>query len=198
MEPALAPATTVDARMVRTRTALRAALLALIGRKPYDQITIRDIVAEAGVGYATFFRHHPTKGALLEDIVADEIGQLIGMSLPALREEGSRASSLSLCRHVNEHRALWSALLTGGAAGIVREEFVRVAMDVSPKLRWDGSWLPTDLGAVFGVSGTVEILAWWLRQPADFPVERVAEFLDRLVLIPSVGTHPTPRGEPAA
>jgi AcrR family transcriptional regulator len=191
MDPELAPAAPValDARMVRTRAALRAALLSLIERKSYDQITIRDIVADAGVGYATFFRHHPTKGALLEDVAADEIGRLVAMSVPALNAEGNRASCLALCGYVNERRALWSALLTGGAAGVMREEFVRVAIELTPTLASSNGALPTDLGAVFGVSATVEILAWWLRQPEDYPIERVAEFLDRLVITPTVGAR---------
>jgi AcrR family transcriptional regulator len=175
----------MDARMLRTRASLRAALLALVDRKSFDQITIRDIVAEAGVGYATFFRHHPSKAALLEEVAADEIAQLVRLSVPVLSERGNRASCLTLCGYVHEHRALWTALLTGGAAGAVREEFVRVAMETAPTLRTSNAWLPTELGAVFGVTATVEILAWWLRQP-DYPLEKIAEALDRLVITPSL------------
>jgi AcrR family transcriptional regulator len=180
------PSANVDARMVRTRAALRAALLSLVERKPFDQITIRDIVAEAGIGYATFFRHHPTKAALLEEVAADEIERLVSLSHPVLGEKGSFASSVTLCTYVSEHRALWSSLLTGGAAGVVREEFIKVALGIAPSLPAGGGWLPTELGAVFGVTATVEILAWWLRQP-EFPVEKVAECLDRLVMAPTIG-----------
>jgi AcrR family transcriptional regulator len=48
---------------MRTRDALQRALLRLLEVKPLDQITIRDICAVSKVGYTTFFRHHPTKGA---------------------------------------------------------------------------------------------------------------------------------------
>jgi uncharacterized membrane protein len=51
------------------------------------------------------------------------------------------------------------------------------------------SWLPVELGAIFGVSATVEILAWWLRQPHDFTVERIADIIDRLVVTPAVGRN---------
>jgi AcrR family transcriptional regulator len=180
------PSVNVDARMVRTRAALRTALLNLVERKPFDQITIRDIVAEAGIGYATFFRHHPTKAALLEEVAADQIEKLVSLSHPVLGEKGSFASSVTLCTYVSEHRALWSSLLTGGAAGVVREEFIKVALAIAPSLPSADGWLPTELGAVFGVTATVEILAWWLRQP-EFPVEKVAECLDRLVMAPTLG-----------
>jgi hypothetical protein len=47
-------------------------------------------------------------------------------------------------------------------------------------------WLPVELGAVYGVAGCIEILAWWLRRPAgEYSAEQVAEFLDRLVVAPA-------------
>ena len=180
-----------DARTLRTRAALRAALLALVDRKSFDLITIRDIVAEARIGYATFFRHHPTKTALLEDVADDEIAQLVRLSFPVLGTRGNRASCLTLASYVNERRALWTALLTGGAAGAVRESFIRAAIETAPALNSSTSWLPTELGAVFGVTATVEILAWWLRQP-EFPVDRVAEALDRLIVTPTMGPKDAP------
>lgn len=175
----------IDARMVRTQQALRAAFLALIERKSLDDISIRDIVAEAGIGYATYFRHYSSKGELLEAVVADEISQLIDLSLPALRAD-TLTSSLVLFRHVDEHRALWSALLTGGAAGTIREEFAKAARERGPaRISLEG-WLPTELGVLYGVSATVEIITWWLRQDPPFPIEDIARIHDRLVLTPTV------------
>jgi len=37
-----------------------------------QQITIREIAANANISYVTFFRHHPTKEALLHDIAQEE------------------------------------------------------------------------------------------------------------------------------
>src|SRR5262245_24216580 len=110
----------MDARMLRSREALRTGLLELLQRKSLEQITIRDIVARADIGYATFFRHHPTKESLLRDLAADQIDGLVNMALPALDAVDSRAACLALCAYVHERRALWSTLLTGGAAGPVR------------------------------------------------------------------------------
>ena len=180
------PAARIDARLLRTQKALRTAMLALIGRGPLESITIRDIVAEAGIGYATFFRHYPSKGALLEEIVADEISQLIGLSLPVLGESGTLASSQALFRHVDANRALWQALLIGGAAGTIREQFAKAAAETGPRHIDNPTGIPTELGVLFGVTAKVEIIAWWLRQGASMPVERIAEIHDRLVVRPSL------------
>src|ERR1700733_5042840 len=181
--------TGTDARMLRTRAALRHALLRLLERKHFDQITVRDITAEAKIGYATFFRHHESKAELLEDVAEEQIGNLMALALPLLVAADTRGSCLALCKYVDEHRAIWSALLTGGAAGAMREEFIRQAMRVGSGQVQKSSWLPVDLGAIFGVSATVEILAWWLRQSHDFSVERIADIIDRLVVTPAVGRN---------
>ena len=171
--------------MLRTRQALRRALLALLDRKQLDQITIRDIVAEAGIGYATFFRHHASKEELLDEIAAEQVGNLMALTLPLLDPTDTRVSCLALCKYVNKHRALWSALLTGGAASALRAEFIRLATASAATVRTN-DWLPVELGAVYGVTASIEILTWWLRRPAgEYPAEQVAEFLDRLVVAPA-------------
>jgi AcrR family transcriptional regulator len=191
MDSASPKPTNTDARMVRTRAALRRALLALLERKQLDQITVRDLAAEAGVGYATFFRHHPSKSELLKDVAEEQIGRLMALALPLLVAADTRGSCVALCRYVNDHRAIWSALLTGGAAGAMREEFIRQAMQgaAAQVQSSSSSWLPVELGAIYGVSATVEILAWWLRKPNDFTIEQIAEILDRLVVTPAVGRN---------
>lgn len=176
----------LDARMVRTQQALRDALLVLVGMRPLDDITIRDIVAKAGIGYATFFRHFPSKAALLETVVADEIARLVDLAMPALARAGTRASSIALFSHVDSHRGLWRALLTGGAAGTIREEFAKAAIERAAGFVKKSHIIPTELGVLVGVTATVQIIAWWLKQGDDFPVERIAEIHDKLVTAPSV------------
>jgi AcrR family transcriptional regulator len=107
--------TAKDARAVRTRAALRNALLQLLGSKPLDEVTILDICQAAGIGYTTFFRHHATKEALLDDVAAEQIAQLIALTVPIAETEDVHAAGIALFTYVSEHRILWSALLTGGA-----------------------------------------------------------------------------------
>jgi AcrR family transcriptional regulator len=181
-QPPAAP----DARMVRTRAALRDALLALLEEKPFEQISIRDITARSATGYATFFRHYETKAALLSDIATAEIAALIGLALPVLWAADSRAAARTLCDHVEARHRLWSALLTGGAAGMMRSEFIRQASEIPPVEAKPDSWLPSDLGVIYGVTATVEILAWWLPRRDAYSSEQIAEILDRLVITPTL------------
>jgi AcrR family transcriptional regulator len=180
----LTPRRATDARIVRTREALHAAMLRLLDRRSLDQITIREITAAAGVGYATFFRHHPSKEALLEDLAAEQIETLVARTLPIFDEVDTRASCVALCAYVASNQTLWAALLTGGAAGRMREEFIRVSRRVADDRRDTVAWLPVDLGVIHSSSAIVEILAWWLRQPDPMPGDQVAMLIDRLVISP--------------
>src|SRR5262245_57645049 len=101
----------LDARSARTRDALRAALLVLLEDQSFEQIRARDIAAQAGKGYATFFRQYETKAALLEDLAASEIRQLVEKAMPLIDAPDTRSVCLALCSYVHEHRRLWKALL---------------------------------------------------------------------------------------
>jgi len=176
-----------DARIVRSREALRAALLGLVEHRPLDSITIRDITDAARVGYATFYRHFPTKAALLDDVAAAQIRHLIGLSMSTQQPGAidSAASCLAIVRYVDQHRALWRALLTGGAVATIREEIIQISREVALEYPHSNPSMPEDLSFRFVASAMVETLAWWLEQ-GDLPVERGAELLDRLVITPVV------------
>ena len=176
-----------DARQVRSRKALTGAMLALLEETPFDQVTIREITARAGTGYATFFRHYPDKEALLGDVASQEIASLLAMTLPILCSASSAETTRALCQHVAEHRTLWSALLTGGAAGILREEFIRQARDLAIGMAQPDIWLPADLAVVYATGATIDLLAWWLARMEDYPAHQIAAILDRLIIAPLLG-----------
>lgn len=178
-----------DARQVRSRNALTGALLELLKERPFEQLTIREITARAGTGYATFFRHYPTKEALLSDVASEEIADLLAKAVPILHDTNSYESVLALCGYVAQHRKLWFALLTGGAAGIVREEFIGQARELARQTTILVDWLPADLGVVHGTGATIDILAWWLAQGEELPPSQIADILNRLVIGPLVGQH---------
>jgi AcrR family transcriptional regulator len=189
--------TASDARAVRTREALRAALLDLLETKPLEQITIRDIAAGAGIGYTTFFRHHPTKESLLDDLAAAQIRSLIELVMPVMDARSAHAGSEALFTYVERHRALWTTLLTGGAAGALRAELLRVSMEIAAERSPPRTWPPFEVVTLLVVSGTLELLSWWLRQPRPLPIREIAEIHHRNVVQPAMvpGRKPSARSK---
>jgi AcrR family transcriptional regulator len=178
-----------DHRALKSKQALHRGLLSLIAEKEFGEILVDDILARSRVSRATYYRHYPTKEALLEHVGTTEIERLVEVSLPLLSSEDTRASCLALCRYVKGHRALWSALLTGGAAGAMRDIYYRLWVERGPKqVNISKHDIPLELGTSWGVAGTFEILAWWLRQDASVSVETAASYLDRLVVRPAIAS----------
>lgn len=178
--------TAKDARVHQTRAAIRKAFLQLLDEKPLDQITVREIATAASIGYTTFFRHHTSKEDLLNGIAAAEIRHLIELALPILGTIDSKNAALAMCGYVSEHRALWSTLLTGGAANVLREEFIRLSLEIAASWNGTDEWLPAEVGVILVTSGTIELLAWWLKQKNPIPVEDLATIFDRVVVSPVV------------
>lgn len=182
------PSSTPDARQVRTRAKLLRALLTLLEREPFESITVRAIAAEAHVGYATFFRHYRSKEALLDDLAADEISELLGKAMPVFVADQTHHACVALFDYLAERKALWRALLAGGAAPILRQQFIEQArrlaagFDPAPV----DAACPIDLRITHATAATIEIIAWWLRQDDALTVERIAGILDRLVIAPTM------------
>jgi AcrR family transcriptional regulator len=178
--------TAKDARAVRTREALRNAFLELLGQKPLEKITIQDICQTAGIGYTTFFRHHPTKEALLDELAAKEIAHLIGLTVPIAESENVHAAGIALFNYVSEHRKLWSALLTGGAEAAMRSEFLRLSRQIAATRTPVNAWPPADISTILVVSSTVELVSWWLQQKKPLSIEAVASIYEHIIIQPHV------------
>lgn len=174
-----------DARQVRSRNALCGAMIELLQETSFDQITIREISARSGTGYATFFRHYPTKEALLGDVASEQIATLMELTASMMSGPDRFGAILDLCNYVDANRKVWAALLTGGAAGIVRKELLRQAGALGDE-RQCPDWLPPDLARRIGVSSAIDVLVWWLEQKERYSPDQIAIILDRLVISPIV------------
>jgi AcrR family transcriptional regulator len=171
-------------RTARTRAALCDALLQLLQEKPFEQIITREITSTAKVGYATFFRHYNGKDELLHDLASGEIRRLLGMTLPIFYAVDSKASTEAVCAYVWEHRQLWRALLTGGAASILKEEYLRQALAVPQDYPSLEMQLPADLAVTVAVSALIEVHTWWLKQDTPPPLKTISDLTYRLAILP--------------
>ncbi len=174
-----------DPRVAKTRRALREALLALVAEKAFDDLSISEIVARAGLGYATFFRHYHDKDALLADVADALIDELLVQMMPALRLEETLAASVALCRFVDGRRTICRALLTGGAQANVRRQLLaraRARAEAVALTPVEG--LPTDLAIDHAVGAILGLLEWWLDHEGSFGAEGMGAIIDRLVMGP--------------
>src|SRR6201996_7786669 len=93
-----------DPRVLRSRQMLMEALLKLLDRKEFDDISIQEIADEATLNRATFYLHYTDKNALLQAMTAVRFRDLIarrGLSFSNC-DGALRAIALGVCDYLAE------------------------------------------------------------------------------------------------
>jgi AcrR family transcriptional regulator len=91
-----------DPRILRSRRMLMDALARLLARKPFDEVSIQEIAAEATLNRATFYLHYPDKNSLLQAMAAARFRELIdrrGLTFSGC-DGGLRAIALGVCDYL--------------------------------------------------------------------------------------------------
>src|ERR1700751_2001917 len=96
------PAESTDPRVLRSRQMLMEALLRLLDRKEFDEISIQEIADEAKLNRATFYLHYPDKNALLQAMTGARFRELIALRGLSFTDcDGAlRAIALGVCDYL--------------------------------------------------------------------------------------------------
>ena len=105
------PSRKIDSRVKHTRDALSDGLLALVQGKPFESITVQEILDRAGIGRSTFYSHYRDKDDLfLSDL--EEFMELMSTQLLRRAEKSNRVAPVrEMFRHVAGMRSLHRALM---------------------------------------------------------------------------------------
>jgi len=104
-----------DLRVARTRRRLGGALVALIHEKPFDEISVQELLARAGVGRSTFYLHYRDKDDLFISDV-EEFLEYLSNFLTVHGEQSDRVLPVKeLFAHIGgEARQFHAALAASG------------------------------------------------------------------------------------
>lgn len=172
-----------DARVRRTRDALGDALVALMQEKPFDTITVQDVLDRAHVGRSTFYAHYSDKDDLLMSD-ADEFYERLAMGLSARGENSDRVFPVKeFFAHIAEAKQFVNALSSAGKMQeqleLAREHFARGIERRLAELPRGNSIPASDRGAIaFAHAGALlSLLTWWVdRGMKQSPAEMDALF----------------------
>jgi len=103
-----------DARVKRTRDALGDALIALMQEKPFDTITVQDVLDRAHVSRSTFYSHYTDKDDLLMSD-AEEFFEALSMALSAHGDKSDRVFPVKeFFMHLADVQPFFKALIKSG------------------------------------------------------------------------------------
>lgn len=66
-----------DPRVIRTRKLIQDALMTLVQKKDFEDITVKDISEKATINRATFYAHYVDKFALLDEMISEAFGSCL-------------------------------------------------------------------------------------------------------------------------
>jgi AcrR family transcriptional regulator len=172
----------IDARVRRTRDALGDALVALMQEKPFDSITVQDVLDRAQVGRSTFYSHFSDKHDLLMSD-ADEFFESIAMALSVHGDKSDRVFPVKeLFLHIIDAKQFVDALKSSGK---MHENFElaqgHFARGIERRLKElpRGATIPESERAIraFAHAGALlSLLTWWI----DRGMKEAPEEMDRL------------------
>jgi AcrR family transcriptional regulator len=111
-----------DKRVERTRRALFDAFFGIVLSRPYDEITVDEVIARAGVGRSTFYEHFKGKDHLLAESVRPPFAVLAD----AMRARDNTQDLVFLLDHFWGNRAIASGMFKAGARTVLTDSLVEL------------------------------------------------------------------------
>src|SRR5450432_257055 len=176
-----------DPRVRRTRDRLGDALVELLVQKPFDDITVQDVLDGAGVSRSTFYTHYRDKNDLfLTD--AEEFFEAMATALSRFGDKSERvAPVLELFEHVGEVRPFYNALVESGRMHdlmeLGQEHFARgIEQRLSEIPR--AHTIPSNRRSAIahGLAGSLfSLLTWWVQRGMTLSPEEMDKLFHKLV-----------------
>jgi AcrR family transcriptional regulator len=176
----------LDRRQRKSRAALQSALVTLIARKPYADITIDDVVATADVARGTFYAHYADKAALLGAATQSLLDELAA-DVAAVAWVGAGSDwrfdgggLIALLQHVDRNRALYRLVITGEGGSAPRSQVVttlrRTAAGIfsAPDQAGRSPRQPLNRTVSAFVGALLAVVEDWIDGLIDVPLDELA------------------------
>ena len=176
-----------DARVRRTRDALGDALIALMQEKPFDTITVQEVLDRAQVSRSTFYTHYSDKDDLLMSD-SEEFFEALSMALSEHSDKSERVFPVKeFFNHLANVQPFYKALVKSGKfqenMELARGHFARgIERRLSELPRAKSIPINERSAIAFTHAGALlSLLAWWLDRGMREPPEQMDELFHRMV-----------------
>ncbi|MEC0229558.1 TetR/AcrR family transcriptional regulator [Paenibacillus alba] len=159
-----------DRRIIRSKIALREALLSLMAQKPFTSISITEIVESANYNRGTFYANYESKEALLDEITSELIHKLLQSfrapyeHVEVFRIDELPANSVMIFEHIFEHAALYTVLLQSDVLPNLREKmFIALKQISQEELVYSDNGIDQELLSIYAIHALVGLVFHWIE-----------------------------------
>ena len=177
----------MDLRVQRTYKLLKEALVRLLEKKPFDQITVQEICEEAMVRRTTFYQHFEDKHDFLNWFIHDKQQEFMARSAPdvSFQELNLKDYCASIVRkmlkYLSENRQVVDVLLHSGVQGrSLQDAFSRSCVEELTQIidryaheKGLAPSVPTAFLAEFYVGGIISAARWWFVDGTRYSEEEM-------------------------
>lgn len=184
-----------DRRVMRTQQSIRNALIELMLEKPYEKITIQEIIDRANVGRATFYNHYQDKDDLLLRGVAEFARRQGEADSTQEKEEQTQKPPLlntletaGMFKHSQQNQRIHQVLFKRNRENVVSQEisavlYARVEEQLvqlkDPAL---DSPVPLPILAHFISGGLWSLINWWHENDFPYTPEEMDQFFQQIAM----------------
>ncbi|MGG6310304.1 TetR/AcrR family transcriptional regulator [Paenibacillus macerans] len=159
-----------DPRILRSKSALRDALLKLMAQKPFNAITITDIVKQAKYNRGTFYANYGTKEDLLDDMIADKIQDLLQCFRAPYEKVNVfyplelHAHSVMIFDHIARNADFYTVLTKSEVLPVLRENiFVSLKRIIMDDLIFEVNDVDQELLVIYSLHALLGLIFHWIE-----------------------------------
>lgn len=183
----------LDPRVVRTRTQLANALMALVEEESYAGLSVQDVTRRAGINRSTFYLHYSGLEELLEDCARTLFSQMradiYARRLPDVPRDPARLQPFVeiVFRHMASHAKFYRAMLGKCGDPFFRELFQDLLAEMLfEPIALEAPYKDPDqqygMALRFFSAGFAGIATWWLENDLPVAIELAARQISRDIL----------------
>jgi len=169
--------TELDKRIQRSKAAIKETFLHILSKKPFEQITISEIVREANYNRGTFYANFATKDDLLDEVIQDVLKEMISQirnpykRVQKVNLKEMQTEDITLFLYLKENAELYKLLLSRHIqvdfrykmAKAIEDLFIReYEYELEEGTRLDPKWL-----YIYRAHGIAGLLIRWIED--EFP-----------------------------
>lgn len=149
------------------------AFASLVLERPYDDITVNDIIGRAGISRSTFYQHYKNK----DDILADSMSGMFATLANAACGNGDASALNSILEHFWDNRNFGRVILNGPAYRRLVQE-LSTMIEAGLKNGTDVPGQPTlRLKAIQHAEGQLALIRAWLSNSVSCTTRELARHL---------------------
>ncbi|WP_098746066.1 TetR/AcrR family transcriptional regulator [Paenibacillus sp. EZ-K15] len=176
-----------DRRIVRSKEALKQALLSLLSQKSFSSISITEIVELANYNRGTFYTHYDNKEALLDDILTPLMEELIASFRAPYGEadvfhiDELPANAVKIFDHIHQNADVYTALFKSDVLPLVRDKMFSALKQIAMEdLDYPRGELNHELLIIYNMHALLGLVFHWIENNFQYPVPYMR---DQLVLM---------------